>query len=128
MVGVQSRTFGLDPAPFSPNPGKLSVSGLLLKPQASDLAPAASCWRTGAGLGLTYKRQEEQQSPVTCVRQEDGTRLTPPVSQALPLLCKQPNGQTPPARLRQMERGGRLRVCRAGQRSCALQLRLMKLI
>lgn len=52
----------------------------------------------------------------------------PRVSRAFALLREQPNGQTPPARLQQMERRGRLRVCRAGQWSCALKLQLMKLI
>lgn len=60
--------------------------------------------------------------------QAEHAHVDTPVSQAFSLLCKQPNGQTPPARLRQMEQGGRLRVCGARQRSCALQLQLMKLI
>lgn len=78
-------------------------------------------WETG----------EEERSPSDMCQAGTWHMLeVPPVFRAFARVHAQPNGQgqPPPAQLQQMERRGRLPVGGAGQRSCALQLRLMKLI
>lgn len=120
VAGIQRGPFG--PARFPPpwKPRKiLSAAFWGLNPSVQQFQSwiLSHLWETG----------EEQPFPGD-VCQAEHAHIDTLVSQAFTLLCKQPNGQTPPAQLRQMEQGGRLRVCGAGQRSCALQLQLMKLI
>lgn len=121
-IGMQGWISGPDPAPLPANTREI-ISGQ--KPRSSgfiagtpeldlvlrtrDRGGAAVPWWHVSGRNMAHARST-------------------PVSQAFALLREQPNGQTPPARLQQMERWGRLRVCGAGQRSCALELQLMKLI